>query len=58
MGRAHAGKSTLAKFMVEYLDCTLVDIKAIKELVRKSMATEDGEFEGEIPIEKTEEAIC
>lgn len=57
IGRAHSGKSTLAKYMVENLDCTLVDMKAIREEVRKSMGTEEEPFEGDIPIEKSEEAI-
>ena len=29
MGRAHSGKTTLAKYMSESLDYTLVDMKAL-----------------------------
>jgi len=35
MGRTLAGKSTLAKYMAEKLDYTLIDMKAIKEEVKK-----------------------
>lgn len=58
MGRAHAGKTTLAKYMVESLDFTLVDMKAIREEVKKSLGTEEEPFEGDVPLPKTEEAIC
>jgi adenylate kinase family enzyme len=57
MGRAHAGKTTLAKYMVQSLDFTLVDMKAIREEVKKSLGTEEEPFEGDVPIAKTEEAI-
>jgi len=57
MGRAHAGKTTLAKYMVESLDFTLVDMKAIREDVKKSLGTEEEPFEGDVPIAKTEDAI-
>ena len=57
MGRAHAGKTTLAKYMVESLDFTLVDMKAIREDVKKSLGTEEEPFEGDVPIAKTEDAV-
>lgn len=43
--------------MVESLDFTLVDMKAIREDVKKSLGTEDEPFEGDVPLPKTEEAI-
>ena len=36
---------------------TLVDFKAIRESVKKSMGTEEDPFDGEVPIEKSEKAI-
>jgi dephospho-CoA kinase len=53
MGRAHSGKTTLSKYMVESLDFTLVDMKAIREDVKKSLGTEEEPFEGDVPIAKT-----
>lgn len=58
MGRTLAGKSTLAKYMAEKLDYTLIDMKAIKEEVKKSMGTEEEPFEGEVPLDKVEQATC
>ena len=57
MGRAHAGKTTLAKYMVDNIDYTLVDFKAIRDEVKKSLGTEEEPFEGDVPIEKSEAAI-
>jgi len=57
LGRQLAGKSTLSKYMSEKLDYTLLDMKAIREEVKKSMGTEEEPFEGDVPIEKTESAV-
>jgi len=57
LGRQLAGKSTLSKYMSEKLDYTLLDMKATREEVKKSMGTEEEPFEGDVPIEKTEAAV-
>jgi shikimate kinase len=56
MGRQLAGKTTLAKYMAQTMDYTLIDMKSIRDDVKKSMGTEEEPFEGEVPIEKVEEA--
>ena len=42
--------------MQEKLDYTLIDMKAIKEDVKKSMGTEEEPFEGEVPLDQVEKA--
>lgn len=49
MGRQYSGKSTLAKYMSQNLDYTLVDMKAMAEEVKKSLGTEEEPFEGDAP---------
>ena len=56
IGRQLAGKSTLAKYMQDKLDYTLIDMKVIKEEVKKSMGSEEEPFEGEVPLDKVEAA--
>jgi len=54
VGRTLGGKSTLAKAIARNLGINVLDMKASTETVRGELGTEDGPFEGDVPIEKVE----
>lgn len=58
LGQSLSGKTTLAGFMTSNMDFTVIDMKAISEVVRESMKSEEGEpYEGDIPIESIEKEV-
>lgn len=57
MGKSLVGKSTIAKFMQQKLGFNIIDMKAETEELRKLKGTDDGPFEGEIPIHEVEQVI-
>lgn len=59
LGQSFAGKSTLAAKMKADMDYCIIDMKAITEVVRESMKSEEGEpYEGDIPIESVEKEVA
>lgn len=57
LGEKCSGKTVVGKYMAEKLEYTVINTQAIEAEVRKSKATEEGEFEGEITLDETEAAI-
>lgn len=57
VGRHLAGKSFLAGNMKTLLGFEVISMADLTEAVRKTMGDEDTPFEGEVPIEKVEEAV-
>lgn len=57
LGEKCSGKTTVANYMGEKIDYKVINNQVIEAEVRKSKATEEGEFEGEIPLDEVEAAI-
>jgi len=58
VGQSNSGKTTLAGVLKLNMEFTVIDMKAISDAVRASMANEDGEaFEGEVPLQSVEEEV-
>lgn len=56
-GRPHSGAKECAETLKGIVRGKIISMKQISDDVRKSMATEDGEYEGDIPIESIEDGI-
>jgi len=56
-GRSNSGKSTIAKALINLINGKLIDMAVIADELKKKMGSEEEPFEGEVPIEKVEEAI-
>ena len=56
-GRPHSGAKECAEAVKNIMRGKIINMKQISEEVRKSLATEDGEYEGDIDIEKIEDNI-
>ena len=57
VGRSFSGKSTLAKELAPLVKGKVISMAALEESVKKTLGTEDEPFEGDVPIEKIEEAV-
>ena len=57
LGETMSGKTEVAKHLKDKMGHKVIDMKQITADVKASLATEDGEYEGEIPIDKVEAAI-
>jgi hypothetical protein len=56
LGEKCTGKKTIARFMGSKLEYKVIIPSEVEATVRKSKATEDGDFEGDIPLEEVEAA--
>lgn len=56
-GRSLSGKSTIANALVDIIQGKVINMANIAESLKAKMGTEDEPFEGDVPIEKVEEAI-
>ena len=58
LGQSNSGKTTLAGVLKSNMEFTVIDMKAISDVVREGMRNEDGEaFEGEVPVRSVEEEV-
>lgn len=57
IGQPLSGKTFISNALVKHLGFKLVDMKAVEEVVKKSLGTEDEPFEGQVPIDKVEAEI-
>ena len=58
LGQAFSGKTTLTGIMKNGMDFQVIDMKAISEVVRESMKSEEGEpYEGDIPDASIEKEV-
>jgi hypothetical protein len=57
LGRPYAGSDIVSGIFVKQLGYKLIDMAAIREQVRKKLGTEEEPFEGEVPIDKVEQAV-
>jgi len=57
VGKSLSGKSALAKVMADTHGYSVIDMKAITEKIKESKGTEEGPFEGEIPIKEVEDNV-
>jgi len=59
LGRPNSGKSEVANQLDAAFGFVLIDMKAVTEQIKASLAGEDGEaFEGDIPIGDVEKKVC
>jgi hypothetical protein len=56
-GRSLSGKSTIANALVNIISGKVINMATLAEGLKAKMGTEDEPFEGDVPIEKVEEAI-
>lgn len=56
-GRQYAGVDECAKKLCDMVKGKIIDMKNISEDLKKKMGTEDEPFEGDVPMDKIEEAI-
>ena len=54
VGKSLSGKTTLAKIMEKSHGYTPIDMKDVTQKLKDSKGTEEGPFEGEIPMEEVE----
>lgn len=57
-GRSFSGKKTVAAELANALKSKSVNMENIANELKKTMGTEDEPFEGDVPLEKVEAAIC
>ena len=57
VGKSFSGKSTLCKMLAQHQGFTVIDMKDIAEKLRAKLGTEDGPFEGEVPVAEVEKEI-
>ena len=57
LGHLLSGKSTLCRLFSKHLGYKVVDWKQMEEQVKKGMGTEEEPFEGEVPVDKVEDAV-
>jgi hypothetical protein len=57
-GRSFSGKKTLAAELSNAIKSKLVSMSDIAADLKKTMGTEEEPFDGEVPLDKVEEAIC
>lgn len=58
VGRPMAGKTTLCAYMGSSMGFKVIDMKALADKVKAGLGTEDGEFEGEVPMKDVEKAVA
>ena len=58
VGRPMVGKTALAGYLSSSMGFKVIDMKAVADKVRAGLATEDGEFEGEVPMKDVEKAVA
>lgn len=57
VGKPLSGKTTLANIMHKNHGFTIIDMKDITQKLKDAKGTEDGPFEGDIPLDEVETAI-
>ena len=57
LGKPLAGKTFIAKILEKHLEFKNIDVKAVEEIVKKKLGTDDEPFEGTPPIDKIESEI-
>ena len=57
VGKSLSGKTTLAKIMEKSHGYTPIDMKDVTQKLKDSKGTEEGPFEGEIPMEEVEQSV-
>jgi shikimate kinase len=57
LGKPLAGKTIISNLLAKHLEFKIVDVKAVEEIVKKKLGTEDEPFDGTPPIDKIENEI-
>jgi len=57
-GRSFSGKKTVAAELQKSIKSKLVNMADLAAELKKTMGTEEEPFEGDVPLEKVEDAIC
>ena len=56
-GKSLSGKTTLAKIMEKNHGFTPIDMKEVTQQLKEAKGTEEGPYEGDIPLEEVEQAV-
>lgn len=57
LGKPLSGKTFLCKLLEKHLGFKIIDMKALEEVVKKRLGTEEEPFEGEVPVPEVEKEI-
>jgi dephospho-CoA kinase len=57
LGKPLAGKTFISNILAKHLEFKIVDVKAVEEIVKKKLGSEEEPFEGTPPIDKIEDEI-
>lgn len=57
LGKPLTGKTFLCKLLEKYLGFKIIDMKALEEVARKKLGTEEEPFEGDVPVPEVEKEI-
>lgn len=57
VGKPLSGKTTLANIMHKNHGYTIIDMKEVTQQLKDAKGTEEGPYEGDIPLEEVEEAV-
>lgn len=57
IGKPLAGKTFICKLLEKHLGFKIIDMKALEEVVKKRLGSEEEPFEGEVPISEVEKEI-
>ena len=57
IGKPLSGKTFLCKLLEKHFDYKIIDMKALEEVVKKRLGTEEEPFEGEVPIAEVENQV-
>lgn len=57
-GRSFSGKKTVAAELANTIKSKTINMEQIAGELKKTMGTEEEPFEGDVPVDKVEAAIC
>lgn len=57
-GRSFSGKKTAAAELANTIKSKTINMEQIAGELKKTMGTEEEPFEGDVPVDKVEAAIC
>lgn len=57
-GRSYSGKEMIGAELCNMISAKVISMTDIANDLKKSMGTEEEPFEGDVPLEKVETAIC